>query len=273
MASAGCASTFHHAAAPVAGFALRCHRPRSPWWLVLLAIATAAGASARVALPDDVAAGADPAPGGLVGTVTVGSAISSRSMRYRIYPESNPLQPLPPVAFEGEQEEVENVVVYLESAPEAPTPARPSRPYVIEQVQERFVPHVLPVLQGSVVEFPNNDPIFHNVFSLSSARTFDLGRYPQTSSKSVRFDRPGVVKVFCHIHSDMSAVVFVLDNPYFTKPAADGSFRIDDVPPGEYTVVAWHERAQPTSRQVVIAAGQATVVDFSIPLDPEGERQ
>jgi len=137
---------------------------------------------------------------------------------------------------------------------------------MIEQKGEVFIPHVLAVRRGSTVDFPNVDPVFHNVFSLSSARTFDLGRYPKGTSKSVRFDRPGTVQVFCHMHSDMSAVVLVLDNPFFTVPAPPGQYAIEGVPPGEYRLVAWHERIKPIVRRVRVQAGQTTVLDLNVPL-------
>ena len=139
------------------------------------------------------------------------------------------------------------------------------------QDDERFAPHVLPVLRGTTVDFPNADDVFHNVFSLSSARTFDLGRYPKGSAKSVTFDRSGVVQVFCHIHSDMSAVILVLDNPYFAQPARTGHYAIEDVPPGEYTVVGWHERIKPVMRTVRVVAGETARLDFNIPLPSGGE--
>jgi hypothetical protein len=142
---------------------------------------------------------------------------------------------------------------------------------VIEQRSETFKPHVLPVLRGSTDEFSNDDPVFHNVFSLSSARSFDLGRYPKGSSKSVKFDRAGTVQVFCHIHSDMSAIVLVLDNPFFTIPAAPGQYAIDDVPAGEYRLVAWHERIKPLIQRVRVRAGETTILDLNVPLPPVTE--
>ena len=165
---------------------------------------------------------------------------------------------------------MQGVVVWIEGLPggavAAPHTAR------MEQKDERFAPRVLPVLAGTTVAFPNGDGIFHNVFSLSSARTFDLGRYPRGESKSVRFDRPGVVQVFCHIHSDMRAVVLVLDTPAFTMPAGDGRYTIAGVPPGEYTLVAWHERASPIRRRVRVSAGGTAVEDVDIPIVDESPR-
>ena len=121
------------------------------------------------------------------------------------------------------------------------------------------------------MEFLNDDPIFHNVFSLSGAATFDLGRYPRGSSKKVRLEQLGIVKVFCHIHSDMSAVILVLDNAFFTLPDAQGRYVLEGIPPGEYSVVAWHERVRPARRKVRLEGGRTTVMDFDLPLtEPEG---
>jgi len=108
--------------------------------------------------------------------------------------------------------------------------------------------------------------VFHNVFSLSSTRTFDLGRFPRGESKSIRFSKAGLVQVFCHIHSDMNAVIMVLDNPLFAVPNLQGHYVIEGVPPGEYRVVAWHERIKPITERVRVTAGQTATLDFTIPL-------
>jgi hypothetical protein len=126
----------------------------------------------------------------------------------------------------------------------------------MEQEGMSFKPHVLAVVKGTEVEFPNRDMLFHNVFSLSKTASFDLGRFAQNASKSLRFAKPGIVKVFCHIHSDMSGVIVVLDNPFFASPASDGQYVIDGIPPGEYRVVAWHERARMAAKTVRIEAGK-----------------
>lgn len=159
-------------------------------------------------------------------------------------------------------------MVYLDSVPGAPLPPAHGRPS-LEQLNERFVPHLLPVLVGSTVDFPNRDPVFHNVFSLSSTRAFDLGRYPKGESKSVRFDKAGVVQVFCHIHSDMSAIILVLKNAHFTVPDKTGSFALEEVPPGKYRVVVWHERIRPAAHTVEVRPGETTAIDFTIPLPAE----
>ena len=146
------------------------------------------------------------------------------------------------------------------------SPAAPVMRAEVEQRNEQFVPPVTVVTAGSTVDFPNTDPYFHNVFSLSRAATFDLGRYPSGATRSHVFDRPGLVKVFCHIHAQMSALVMVLDHPWFTIPAETGSYSLPPAPPGEYTLVAWHDRIGEQRRPVRIAAGSTVRVDFTLPV-------
>ena len=107
----------------------------------------------------------------------------------------------------------------------------------MDQRNERFVPHVLAVMVGTVVDFPNSDLIYHNVFSLSRAKRFDLGRYAAGKSKAVRMDRPGVVRVFCDIHSHMNAFVLVFNHPFFDVTDVEGRFELPSLPSGTYTVV------------------------------------
>lgn len=137
----------------------------------------------------------------------------------------------------------------------------------IRQEHEEFVPRVLAVTRGSTVDFPNADPIFHNVFSLASAARFDLGRYPMGQSKSATFPKAGLVKVYCHLHSQMSASILVLNHPYFTVPEIDGTFRLSNVPAGSYTIAGWHERVGERVKPVTVAAGQTTTVLLSLPIE------
>jgi plastocyanin len=160
--------------------------------------------------------------------------------------------------------EIRNVVVYLKDA--AFRGALPLTHGELRQEHETFVPHVLPITRGSTVDFPNDDPIFHNVFSLSSAATFDLRRYPRGQSRSQLFPKAGIVKVYCNIHSHMSATILVLDNPYFTIPALDGTFELA-VPPGEYTLVGWHERVGERRASVRVERGKTATVDLSLPVE------
>ena len=210
--------------------------------------------------------------GSVEGLVEVAQSLTARRPRFRIYGDVG-LGATPPEARTQRPGEMSNVVVYLEprgDAARAPLEP-PARPAEIRQDEERFEPRVLAVTRGTTVSFPNDDDVYHNVFSLARARTFDLGRYPKGSTRTVRFDRAGVVQVFCHIHADMSATVLVLDTPYFATPGADGRFRLDGVPPGEYTVVGWHERARPVRRRVRVVAGESARAMLSIPLPPEAE--
>jgi len=212
----------------------------------------------------DAARGATNA-GALEAQITLGPELPGRRMSFNLYPD---LRRKSAQAAETE-DEMHNVVVYLENVATDALPRAES--FVMSQQDGTFVPHVLPVPLGSTVEFPNADEVYHNVFSLSRSYAFDLGRYPRGTSRSVRFDEPGVVKVFCHIHSDMSGVVLVLPNGFFARPDERGRLRIDGIPPGEYTVVAWHERAPRTTRTVSIAAGEATRVEFEIPLAEQSD--
>ncbi len=161
--------------------------------------------------------------------------------------------------------EMRSVVVYVKGA--TPTGAFPIVRTQIRQQNESFSPRVVAVTRGSTIDFPNFDPYFHNVFSLSGAATFDLGRYPDGQSRSRQFGRAGIVKVYCHIHSQMSATILVLDHPYFATPDADGQFTIGGVPPGDYTLIGWHERVGEQESRVSVLPARTTVADVSLPLD------
>ena len=141
--------------------------------------------------------------------------------------------------------ELRHVVVFLKNAP-----ALATEPTVVEirQRDENFIPRVVAVPVGSEVEFPNDDPIYHNVFSLSRAKTFNLGRFPRGESQvgTVR-PSPGVVKVFCEIHSHMTATIMVFNHPWFTMVGEDGRFELANVPPGQREITAWHERLGDTT--------------------------
>lgn len=128
-----------------------------------------------------------------------------------------------------------------------------SRPRLAQQDQA-FVPRVIPVAVGGSVDFPNLDPIYHNVFSVSPTQRFDLGKYPRGQSKRVRFPKVGLVNVFCDIHSDMAAFILVLPNHAFTQPAADGRFVLPDLPPGRYLLKWWHPDFTAGSRDVEVPA-------------------
>jgi len=156
-------------------------------------------------------------------------------------------------------------VVYFETAPKGAFEDREAGRARMDQRNESFVPHLLAITVGTTVDFPNNDRTYHNVFSLSKGQRFDLGRYGAGHSKAVRFDHPGVVRVFCDIHSHMNAFILVFNHRFFNITDPDGSYQIDGVPPGTYTLVAWIEGAVRDTKSVTVAADQRVVeTDFPV---------
>ena len=156
-------------------------------------------------------------------------------------------------------------VVYLDPAPQAAFEPRDAPRARIDQRNETFFPHVLAIVAGTNVDFPNSDVTYHNVFSLSKPKSFDLGRYARGKSKSVRFDSPGIVRVFCEIHSHMSAFVLVFAHRYFAVTNPDGGYRLDNVPPGNYNVFVWNESLPLESRSVTVPeTGGDVEVNFSV---------
>lgn len=141
------------------------------------------------------------------------------------------------------------VVVWLEPAGGATgaTEAAQNRHVTMMQKNKTFLPHILAIAAGTTVDFPNLDPIFHDAFSSFDGKVFDVGLYPPGTSRSVRFDREGVVRVFCNIHPSMSAVIVVVKTPWFAVSAHDGSYQIDGFAEGEYTLRVYHERATPAT--------------------------
>jgi plastocyanin len=221
---------------------------------LLRVVAAGAAAALATALP-----GAAPLPGAegtIRGTVDIRRSLLVIEPR----PASAGLGagPRRPVEFRP-------AVVYLEQAPggafELPEGGRAS----MDQRDQTFVPHVLAITVGTTVDFPNSDLTFHNVFSLSKTRSFDLGRYSRGKSKSVRFDRPGVVQVFCDIHSHMSAFILVFAHRYFAVTDRAGAYTIGRVPPGTYTLAVWHEGEVRDTRTVTVSeTGTAIDANFAI---------
>lgn len=229
---------------------------RRPGWpavtalLALLATSTAMGNS--------VSQGPRaPAPGGtLRGHVDIRRPTAQAPRR----PGTSDLATAPP----RDPADRRRAVVFLESAPRGAFEDRDLPRARLDQQRETFVPHVLPVMVGATVDFPNSDATYHNVFSLSKTRKFDLGRYAQGRSKSVRFDRPGVVRVFCDIHSHMSAFIIVFSHPYFATTEPDGRYRIEGIPAGTYAVSAWYEGETRETRTVTVPGGGAAELDFTV---------
>jgi plastocyanin len=134
----------------------------------------------------------------------------------------------------------------------------PDRVVIMDQKSLRFVPHVLAIQVGTTVEFANSDPLAHNVFSISSPKRFNLGLYDRGTSRRVKFDQPGVVQLLCNVHQEMAAFIVVVKSPYFARAAADGSFRIDNLPTGRHRVRIWHEAMGEHSYDVEVAASGVT---------------
>jgi plastocyanin len=143
------------------------------------------------------------------------------------------------------------VVLWLEPVDrQAPQPAAARRVQMVQH-EKRFTPHILAIPVGSTVDFPNDDPIFHNAFSNFSGQPFDVGLYAPGSTKSVSFKSPGIVRVFCNIHPSMSAIIAVFATPWFVVTPVSGQFVLPNVPPGEYQLRIFHERAVPENLQAL----------------------
>lgn len=158
--------------------------------------------------------------------------------------------------------DLSDVVVYVESSKARPKAGKE----VVSMKSKTFTPHVLAVGVGTTVEFPNEDPILHNVFSVSG-EGFDLGLYKRPKSGSRTFEKPGIYTIYCNIHPQMSALVVVRDNPHFVKAAKDGSFRIEGVPAGEYKVRAFHERGGDGAVATVKVAATGDSAPLTLSLD------
>jgi len=160
-----------------------------------------------------------------------------------------------------ERGDASRVVVYIEKARGDYFP--PEDHPIMDQVNLAFVPYVLPVLMGTTVDFHNSDDVLNNIFTPSWAgRKFNLGTYPRGVVRSYTFDRLGEIKLLCNIHPDMEGYILALQNPYFAIPDDGGGYRIDNVPPGRYTLRIWYARVAGDPLQITVHSGQDTVADF-----------
>jgi len=172
-----------------------------------------------------------------------------------------------PIAYERSR-----VVVYLES-PSSNTAAADAPAPQVQQLDRRFMPDLVVVPVGSTVAFPNMDPIFHNIYSLSKSRSFDLGNYDKGQTRKVTFPKPGIVDIYCHLHPNMQATVVVTPNRWFARPNGTGQYRIADVPPGQYTLVAWHKTAGFFRKTIVVDSAHDATADFFIPLEIDSKQE
>jgi plastocyanin len=159
-------------------------------------------------------------------------------------------------------DEIKDFVVYIDQPMTNKFPKQEVE--IVTQQDAQFHPHVRPILVGSTVNWPNNDDIFHNVYSNSDAKTFDLGLYKSGETKKVDFDKPGRVDVFCSIHSQMNCVLLVLQNPYFAATDNRGKYKITNIPAGTYKIKAWHERLPGQVKEITIPAEGEVTVDFTV---------
>lgn len=162
---------------------------------------------------------------------------------------------------QGKQDH-QNIVVYVEGATGDYQP--PAKRPELNHINLSFQPSVLAVLKGTLVDFPNSDPVFHSAFSISPSNPFDLGLYQKGREKFVHFKNQGVVEVFCHIHSHMHAYILVLDNPYFAVTDQEGGFTIANVPDGAYTLKAWLNPSVVISKPVSVQGKQTVNLDFTL---------
>ena len=206
---------------------------------------------------------AAPAQAGVVrGVVHVPSLASDDGMTMNAYPGRASSLPSVHMSKRGA---VTDAVVFVERLPTAadsliPPPAARPR---LAQKDQCFLPRVVPIAVGTTVDFPNMDPIYHNVFSPSPLKRFDLGKYPRGESRSVTFNRPGVVNVFCDIHSDMEAFVLVLTNHAFAQPDGDGHYALPAIPAGHYVLRAWHPDLHEIRKEIDVPDSGDVQVDLS----------
>jgi plastocyanin len=167
------------------------------------------------------------------------------------------------------ESEFDRLVVVLEGGT---SPAKPPEAVIINQRNLRFEPDLVVVPVGSTVQFPNADPIFHNIFSLSKTQPFDLGFYPQHQSRTVKFNRSGIVQVYCHIHANMYAAIVVTSSPWYARPAEDGGFSWSNVPAGHYRLTAWHKIAGLFKTEIDVPESGKVETAIRIPIDVDTER-
>lgn len=186
--------------------------------------------------------------------VTAAAGLYQRGTAVELKPDSDEDR----LAFERS-----HVAVYIKNGPASSAPGNITAS--IEQRDRRFSPDLVVIPVGASVSFPNFDPIFHNVFSLSKAESFDLGNYPKGQGRVVSFTTPGIVAVYCHLHPNMAATVVVAPNRWAARVDATGNFTLKDVAPGTYTVVAWHKTAGTFTKTVTVGDARDSEVSFTLP--------
>ena len=202
--------------------------------------------------------------GEVIGHAVITKRLSKKALSPVVY---NLRGTAPPAAPASEPvNEFDRMVIMLDGGS---LPSRPPVTAVLDQRNGRFDPEIVIVPVGSAIDFPNFDPIFHNVFSLSKTQPFDLGFYPKGQSRTVKFNHSGIVQVYCHIHANMYAAIIVTSSPWYGKPSADGSFSWNDVPAGHYRLTAWHKIAGLYKTEVDVPESGKVEVSIQVPVDVE----
>jgi plastocyanin len=161
-------------------------------------------------------------------------------------------------------EEAAEAVVYFRPS-DMKTAEFPAVEYTMSTRDKQFEPHILPILVGNTVRFPNEDTILHNAFSSSKGNTFDVGLYTEGEGKTVTFSKPGYVRVYCNVHHAMIGHILVLDTPHFTRPGKDGNFKLLDLPEQVGDLVVWHDRAKPWHSKAT--PGETAAADVTLDLN------
>jgi len=207
--------------------------------------------------------------GDVHGHAVITKRLSKKALSPIVYNLRGTAAPVAPRDLEPVNE-FDRMVVILEAEKNGlKLSPKPPVTELLDQQGARFQQELIAVPVGSTVEFPNSDPIFHNVFSLSKAQPFDLGYYPQGQSRSVKFNHPGVVQVYCHIHANMYAAIVVTASPWFQKPSPDGSFSFSGVPAGRYRVTAWHKIAGLYKADIEVPETGSVDATIRVPVDTE----
>lgn len=177
------------------------------------------------------------------------------------------------VSKRGQNPNIAETLVWLEPLAGKAAAKKATQPFTIVTRNKALVPHVVAVPAGSTVIFPNDDPISHNLFSLSSGNAFDLGLYRRGAGKSQKFDAPGVVNVYCNVHPTMSAVVHVMSSPWYAFADAKGTYALTDVPAGKYRLIAWNEQGGRSETPVEVSAAGAVSGTVDVTLDSRNYKE
>ncbi|MFQ5638583.1 MAG: carboxypeptidase regulatory-like domain-containing protein [bacterium] len=158
-----------------------------------------------------------------------------------------------------------DILVFIENVDSSRAAFTPPKEHPkMDQQDLTFIPHILPIVVGTTVDFPNNDKVQHNVFSPSKTKKFNLGSYPPEEFKSITFDTAGKVVLLCNVHPEMSAYIIVLKNPFFALSDENGGYLISNVPPGTYRVSTWHKNLKTATKEIKVPAQGAVKVNFAL---------